>query len=118
MGLNSRKVLKSLIGKRLSQVQRYVFVADYAFYDPETRDQESDGPTEFRTVDGMIFHVVSNTEQMAVEFISGPCPRYGESYVVRDITANAFWPTRTNKSIEHIDALQSLFSPEDLSLRL
>jgi hypothetical protein len=70
MALNSRKLLKSLIGKKLSQVQRYVFISDYAFYDPEICDQESDGPTEFRTVDGMVFHVVSNTEQMAIEFIS------------------------------------------------
>lgn len=112
MTSNSRKLLRNLIGKKLSQVQRYVFISDYEFYDPEIRDQESDGPTEFRTVDGMVFHVVSNTKQMAIEFISGPCPRYGESFVGRDVTSNAFWLTRTNKNIVHIDALQSLYSPE------
>jgi hypothetical protein len=112
LALNSRKLLRSLIGKKLAHVLRYVFVSDYAFYDLETRDQESDGPTEFRTVDGMVFHVVSNTKQMAIEFLSGPCPRYGESYVSRDVTSNAFWSIRTNKSIEHIDVLQSLYSAE------
>jgi hypothetical protein len=90
MALNSRKLFKSLIGKKLLEIQRYVFVSDYAFYDPAARDQESDGPTEFRTVDGMVFHVVSNTKEMAIEFISGPCPRYGESYVGREVTSNAF----------------------------
>jgi len=113
MTSNSRTLLKGLIGQRLSQVQRHMFVSDYTFYDPEIRDQESDGPTEFRTVDGMVFHVVSNTKQMAIEFLSGSCPRYGESYVGRDCTSNAFWSTRTNKSIEHIDVLQSLYSPEE-----
>ena len=112
IALNSRKLLRSLIGKKLLQVQRYIFVSDYEFYDPEIRDQESDGPTEFRTEDGMVFHVVSNTKQLAIEFIPGPCPRYGESYVGLDVTSNAFWSIRTNKSIEHIDALQSLYSPE------
>jgi len=114
MGLNSKKLLKSLIGKKLSQVKRYVFVADYAFYDPEIRDQESDGPTESCTMDGMVFHIVSNTKQMAIEFISGPCPRQGESYV----TLNAFGqPERTR-----VSSISMLFSRStalrDLSLHL
>ena len=77
------------------------------------RDQESDGPTEFRTVDGVVFHVVSNTKQMAIELVPGPYQQYGESYVGQDVTSNAFWLTRTNKSIVHIDSLQSLYGPEE-----
>lgn len=60
----------------------------------------------------MVFHVVSNTKQMAIELIPGPSPRYGESFVSRDVTSNPFWSTRTDKSVVGIDALQSLYSPE------
>jgi len=113
MLLKSRTFLGSLLGKKIVQVKRQLFANDYAFYDPEIRDQESDGPTEFRTADGVVFHVVSNTEQMAIEVMLGPAPRFGECFVSRDVTPNVFWSSRTNKSIAGVDALQSLYSPDE-----
>jgi hypothetical protein len=110
--LESRGLLGSLVGKKLSRVQRQLFLNDYAFYTAETRDQESDGPTEFRTVDGTEFHFLGNTEQQSIEIFSGPSPRYGESFANKDITLNTFWSSRINKSIISMDVLQSIYGVE------
>jgi len=68
-----------LTGKRISTVRRWLFVDDYNFYPPETRDQAADGPTEITTEDGLVFSVAGNTEAMTVEVTEGLITEVGPS---------------------------------------
>lgn len=95
-------------------MQRQLFVEDYNFYKPATRDQESDGPVEFLLDDSTVFHLTCNTDDMAVDVYKGPMPRFGPSYSAnRDVSSNEFWSRRIGKRITAVDVLQSVYEPED-----
>ncbi|MCL4852247.1 MAG: hypothetical protein KJZ78_12810, partial [Bryobacteraceae bacterium] len=106
--LSKTDVLGSLVGRRIDGVRRYLFRDDYNFYDPQNRDQEADGPTEVRTDDGLVFTIVGNTEEMAIEMIQGPVQGIGSSYDCHEVSSNEFWSPRVHKTIVAIDVLQSI----------
>ncbi len=111
--LSNTHVLATLIGRRIDGVRRYLFRDDYNFYDPQNRDQEADGPTEVHTDDGLVFSIVGNSEEMAIEISQGPVPEIGSSYDRHEVSSNEFWSPRTHKTIVAIDVLQSIHeSPE------
>lgn len=111
--LSSKSLARKIVGSTLARVKRFVFMPEYECFDSTTRDESSDGPIEFTTGSGFIFHVLGNTEDMSVELRLGPCPRLGETFVERDVSANAFWSHRLGKKIRDLDALQSLYGSED-----
>lgn len=106
--LSKTDLLGSLAGRRIDSVRRRLFRDDYNFYDPQIRDQEADGPTEVRTVDGLVFSIVGNTEEMAIEVVQGPMPEVGPSYDYHEVSSNEFWSTRVDKTIVAVDVLQSI----------
>lgn len=96
-------------------VQRQLFVDDYNFFNPETRDQESDGPVEFFLDDNTVFYLISNTDDMSVDISLGAMPRFGPSfYPNRDVSSNEFWSRRIGKKISAVDVLQSVYEPADV----
>lgn len=107
--LLSKSVLQRIVGSALARVKRHVFMPEHEVSDAATRDESSDGPTEFTTIDGFVFHVLGNTEEMSVEVFPGPCPKFGETFVERDVSSNGFWLRRLGKQICSLDALQSLY---------
>ena len=111
--LSSKALHKQIVGRSLARVKRHLFIPEYEVSDPSTRDESSDGPTEFITTDGLVFHVLGNTEAMSVEVFPGPCPSFGETFVERDVTSNAFWSQRMHKRVFALYALQSLYGPKD-----
>ena len=101
-------LLGALAGRRIVKVRRQLFVDDYNFYDPQIRDQEADGPTEITTDDGLVFSVVGNTEEMAIEVVEGPMTEVGPSFANQEVSSNQFWSSRIDKTIVAVDVLQSI----------
>ena len=105
-------LLCGLLRKRITSVRRQLFVNDYDSYEPAIREQESDGPAEFVIDDETVFHLTSNTEEMAVDIVEGSMPRLGPSFCpIRDVSFNKFWSARIGKRITAVDVLQSAYKP-------
>ena len=112
--LSNTEFLCGLCGKRVVSVHRQLFVEDYNYFNPATRDQESDGPVEFLLDDNTVFHLRNNMDEMAIDVYEGPMPQFGSSFHPnRDISSNEFWSRRIGKRISAVDVLQSVYEPED-----
>ena len=106
--LSKTDLLESLPGRRIARVRRWLFNDDYNFYDSQIRDQEADGPTELTTEDGLVFSVIGNTEEMAIELVEGPMTGIGPSYASQEVSSNEFWLSRIAQPIVAVDVLQSV----------
>lgn len=90
------ELLKSFLGKKIATVKRQLFKGDMDF---DEYEQSADGPVEFRFHDNTLVHFIAETELFSIGVIAGNMPRYGDSYVLHDVSDNPFWQDRVNQEI-------------------
>lgn len=103
-------LLKTLLGKKITSVKRQIFKDDM---DMEAYQQNADGPIEFRLDDNTMVHFISETETFSIGVVSGEMPRYGNSYLLVDVSDSPFWHDRIRQEISQIVYLKSSEWSED-----
>lgn len=102
----SIEILKTMLGRRLVAVRRQIFTDDMFLEDYE---QQADGPVEFTLSDNVILHFVAEDMLMSIGVVSGPMPRYGESYKLMELSNSSYWSDRVGKKVTKIDVFSSDF---------
>lgn len=92
-------ILRSMLGRTIIAVKRYLFEGDMY---RENYQQSADGAVEISLDNGCSVHFVAEPETFSVGVMTGPMPRYGESYVLADVTDNSFWHSRVGQKIDWI----------------
>jgi len=103
-------LLKILLGKKITSVKRQLFKNDMDLSDFE---QNADGPVEFIVDDNSAIHFVAETERFSIGIVSGEMLRYGDSYVLTDVSNNSFWDDRIGQKITRLTLLKASDWSED-----
>ncbi len=97
------KLLKSLIGRKIVFVSRYILKSDFYLDDFQ---QNADGSVEIKLDTGTVIHFRAFTTGASVAVFEGKAPLYGDSYVYMNVSHNSFWSSRIGQKIASINILQ------------
>ena len=101
------RLLARVIGQNIVRVRRAALVSDYNDLPQNTRDEESDGETEFVFGNGDVLHLTSHTESMSVQIAGELLPEDNRYSKIVDVTQNSFWKERVERKVTGIDVLVS-----------
>jgi hypothetical protein len=107
---DAARLFAPLRGSSIVVVHRQVLLSDYDELPAETRDEESDGPTELVFDNGSAIHFVPDTEQMSVKVGAGNMPTWGNHFRAVEPTRNSFWSRRIGRPVSEVHVLVSKYA--------
>ena len=105
--------LRSLIGQKIVKVSRQLFKSDL---NQENYEQLADGSVEFVFENGKVLSFLSWVEIESVRIADVKMPKWGDSYIYKELTKNSFWRQRVNQKIDKITIFKSIYASGDNAL--